>query len=204
MLYETILGEQFSKLHPEIQRRYTNTFQHTLLFKGVMETIFISPLLTPVAYLFRPYRFLLPKSGTNIPFTIKLYTRQQSPEVYDVVWERTFLMDEKEYKFDSVMQFNLRTREVVDSLGNPAVVKAPLTFNVSEDGQLLMRGMSGQHLAFLPFPIPIPALFGAKAFVLEGYDEQQQVHTIHLSTYSDSIGNMMRYAGSFTIDVLHE
>lgn len=165
-----------------------------------MELIELSPFIKPVAKIFRKNSFLLDEGGTNIPFLIHLSPSKIANQVYDVIWERTFIFPNGEKQFNSTMRFDLSSKTVTDFLGTPAIVKAPLQFDITKEGNLHMRSLPEQSLQLLNNSLRIPSLFSAKAYVEESFDELRQMHSIHLLTYSDSLGFLMKYVGYFTIE----
>ena len=71
MIYETLLGKDFAKLHPMLQARYRLPLNEEFYAAGTMETIQSGPkILRPIYQLFTHNQFLFPESGENIPFTI--------------------------------------------------------------------------------------------------------------------------------------
>lgn len=94
------------------------------------------------------------------------------------------------------MVVDFETRTVKDYMGSPSVVNSHLTFDVTEDGELMTRSTAVEavigHL-----DIPAPNILAPNALVLEGYDEQTENYTIHLSIYHPLLGTMMSYAGKF-------
>ena len=46
--------------------------------------------------------------------------------------------------------------------------------------------------------LTLPKKLMGRVVVTEGYDDAQNVYTIHVSIYNDLFGRMMMYAGQFT------
>lgn len=197
MIYETIVGTDFQKLHPKLQHRYalrSGTFRAS----GMMQSIETgAPWLQPVYYYFASSRFLFPESGTNIPFTITNTSYINESDEAVVYWERAFQFPHATRYFNATMTADLVNGLVKDYVGDPARFYSALHFSVTAEGSLLIR--SGvQRAVFGALEIPLPKKFATRVVVLEGYDDTAQCYTIHVHMYHPHIGRMMSYAGTFT------
>lgn len=80
MVYQTIIGPEFHKLHPMLQQRYNLQLGATFKAQGVMEVMETKPtLLKPVYHILSKLHFIVPKSGQNIRFDMH-YTLTHSDE----------------------------------------------------------------------------------------------------------------------------
>ncbi|WP_042473659.1 DUF4166 domain-containing protein [Bacillus ndiopicus] len=198
MIYQTLLGEDFDRLHPKLQERYSLPLNEPFEATGVMHTIEAgSKLLLPFYQLATKFNFLFPESGRNIPFKIRNNCRQMDNGDYEVQWERTFYFENKKRRFDALMTIDTERKIVKDYLGSPALFYSDLHFSVTNEGRLLIR--SGiQRFVMKSLEISLPALMEGRVIVEEGYDDALQVYTIHVSIMNPIMGRLMMYAGQFT------
>jgi hypothetical protein len=73
-IYQRVLGSEFQKLHPQIQRRFgfSSDDNTASIGRGVMEELWIGRLYTlPFLYLGTWRRIMFPERGKDIPFTIE-------------------------------------------------------------------------------------------------------------------------------------
>ena len=198
MIYETLLGENFIKLHPKLQERYRLPLNEEFFATGIMHMIQSGPkLIRPVYKLFTRNHFLFPESGENIPFTISNRSYLNEGQQGEVYWERIFYFPNATRKFNATMTVDLERKVVKDYLGEPALFYSDLQFDVTVEGFLLIR--SGKQRAVVGnYEIGLPKALTGRVTVTEGYDEKLNVYTIHVSIFNDFIGRMMQYAGTFS------
>lgn len=197
MIYETLLGKDFSKLHPLLQKRYRLPLNEEFFATGTMDVIKPGPKwMRPIYQLFTYNQFLFPESGENIPFTISNRSYLNENNLGEVYWERTFLFPSVTRKFNATMTVDLNRLIVKDYLGDPAIFYSDLYFQVTKEGFLMIR--SGEQRLVLGKEIALPEKFKGRVTVLEGYDDKLNVYTIHVSIWNDLLGRMMQYAGTFT------
>ncbi len=92
-IYERVLGSDFTRLHPEIQRRFGFSSADKIagIGTGVMERIWHGPIYTlPFLYVGSWRSIMFPESGRNIPFQILNYAYVDSFGRETVTWIRTF------------------------------------------------------------------------------------------------------------------
>ena len=198
MIYETLLAEDFSRLHPKLQERYRLPLDTEFFAVGKMQQITAAPkLLRPMYHLFTKNHFLFPESGKQIPFTISNRSYISDNQESSVYWERTFYFKEVTRKFNATMTIDTKRRIVKDYLGDPAIFYSDLQFDVTQDGCLLIRSTE-QRVVIGACEFNLPRALTGRVVVLEGYDAEEDVYTIHVSIYNDLLGRMMAYAGTFT------
>ena len=196
-IYPTLLGEQFSKLHPKLQQRYALPLGQPFCAQGVMHTIQTgTKLLQPFYYLASKSKFLFPESGQHIPFHITNTSRMNDKGELEVYWERTFYFPTATRYFNAKMTIDTDTQIVKDYLGDPSFFYSDLRFDVTETGHLLIRS-GKQKFVCGALEVPMPSVLEARVIVEEGYDDEKGVFTIHVSIYNDIFGRMMMYAGEF-------
>lgn len=196
-IYQTMLGDDFHRLHPMLKHRYALPEGQSFVATGVMKKIEAgTKLLNPFYALASKFDFLFPESGENIPFTICNTTIPHEKSDYAVLWERTFYFKEKTRHFNAVMTIDLVSGVVQDYLGSPALFYSDLTFHVTKEGRLLIRsGVQRFVLGCMELPIPKP--LEGRVIVEEGYDDLKGVFTIHVSIHNPIVGRLMMYAGEF-------
>lgn len=198
MIYETLLGNDFFKLHPKLQERYRLPLNEEFFAKGTMDVIQTGPkIMRPIYNIFTRNQFLFPESGGNIPFTISNRSYLNENKLGAVYWERTFFFPNATRKFNATMTVDLDRNVVKDYLGDPAIFYSDLQFHVTKEGFLLIK--SGNQRVISPFQeMRLPRKLTGRVTVLEGYDDKLNVFTIHVSIFNDVIGRMMQYAGTFS------
>ena len=198
MIYETLLGKDFSKLHPMLQARYRLPINEEFFAVGTMDVIQSGPkIMRPIYHLFTHNQFLFPESGEHIPFTISNRSYLNESKLGEVSWERTFFFPNATRKFHATMTVELERKVVKDYLGDPAIFYSDLQFHVTEEGFLLIK--SGEQRIVAPGrEIRLPRKLTGRVTVMEGYDDRLGVYTIHVSIFNDVIGRVMQYAGTFS------
>ncbi|WP_339176095.1 DUF4166 domain-containing protein [Solibacillus sp. FSL R5-0691] len=198
MIYETLLAEDFTRLHPKLQERYRLPLGQPFHAQGTMQVIHSGPrLLRPMYKFFTKTDFLFPESGEEIPFTITNTARMNNEKDAEVYWERTFYFPMATRKFNATMTVDLERQIVKDYLGDPSLFYSDLKMDVTKDGSLMIRSAE-QRAVFGRKEVGLPKKLTGRVVVTEGYDDVLDVYTIHVSIYNDFIGRMMMYAGQFT------
>ena len=198
MIYETLLAEDFARLHPKLQERYLLPLEKPFVANGTMQVIHSGPqILRPIYQLFTTNRFLFPESGKMIPFMISNTCQMNNQNEAEVYWERTFFFPNVTRQFNANMTVDLQRQIVKDYLGDPALFYSDLKFNVTNDGFLMIRSEQ-QRVILGNMEITLPKKLTGRVVVTEGYDDTLNVYTIHVSIYNDLFGRMMMYAGQFT------
>ncbi|MGN4127938.1 DUF4166 domain-containing protein [Lysinibacillus sphaericus] len=197
-IYQTLLGDDFKRLHPMLQQRYTLPIDRPFFATGVMHKIESgAKWMRPFYTLATRTRFLFPESGEDIPFSIRNTCRVLPSGELEVLWERSFYFGKKTRYFDARMTIDPVRKIVRDYLGSPALFYSDLHFAVTKEGQLVIR--SGvQRFVLSNIECPIPKTLEGRVIVEEGFDEKRNVFTIHVSIHNPLFGRLMMYAGEFT------
>lgn len=120
-IYQTLLGKQFSNLHPRLQERYSIPIGKPFHAEGVMQTISNgTKLLQPFYHLAAKTRFLFPESGQAIPFHITNTARMNEVGEMEVYWERAFHFPHVTRYFNAKMTVDVEGTVVKDYLGEPS------------------------------------------------------------------------------------
>ncbi|KIL53512.1 hypothetical protein KP77_04880 [Jeotgalibacillus alimentarius] len=196
-IYTTLLGEKFQQLHPKLQHRYALPLDQEFFATGVMSQIKNGGrLLSPFYCLTSKANFLFPESGQEIPFSIANRCAMNQDGEVEVAWERTFHFQNAERKFNARMTVDLEKKLVKDFLGDIPFFYSDLHFDVTKEGFLIITsGVQKVMLGKAGFTLP--KILRGRVTVLEGYDDQKDVYTIHVSIYNAVLGRVMMYAGEF-------
>lgn len=197
-IYRTLLGDNFSRLHPKLQERYRLPSHKPFKACGKMHRIKSgTKLLLPFYKLVTKTNFLFPETGEEIPFQITNTPYMNESGQAEVYWERLFYFPHVTRHFNAKMTIDLENKIIKDYLGDPSFFYSDLRFDVTNNGHLIIRS-GKQKLVFGSIELPIPKMLEGRVIVEEGYDEKKDVFTIHVSIYNNILRRIMMYAGEFT------
>jgi hypothetical protein len=199
-IYEHVLGSDFARLHPEIQRRFgfSSKDNTAAIGTGVMEEIWHGAAYTlPFLYLGSWRRIMFPESGKNIPFEIANYAYVDSLGRETVTWLRTF-HTKRPRRFDAYMIKSEKRHCIVDYLGTHQHLAVDIDIKVDPNGGLRLRsGAQRFYEGFLGFTFPM--VFSGVADVCEWYDETQRCFRIEVVVSNASWGKLFGYKGNFQV-----
>ncbi|MHC8516099.1 DUF4166 domain-containing protein [Sporosarcina sp. ITBMC105] len=196
-IYKHLLGDDFTKLHPMLQKRYHIEPDTPFHGKGTMTAITGGPnWLYPLFKLGVGWKLLFPERGTNIPFTITNSARFGANGEAQIHWERVFHFGSTRRYFNALMSLDRKRGIIKDYLGEPALLYADLAFIVKDDGALTIQSLQ-QRLVLGKLEIPLPRLLQGLATVTESYDEEQEMYRIAVTVRNPLIGNLFSYEGEF-------
>ena len=118
-IYEQVLGDEFSRLHPKIQQRFGFASGHGLasIGRGVMTRIWHGPsVVVPFLYLGAARRIMFPESGQSIPFVIQNHAYVDGLGRETMSWLRTFYTSPIR-RFDAYMIYSPERGKIIDYLG---------------------------------------------------------------------------------------
>ena len=134
MVYESIIGLDFHKLHPMLKERYSLKLGETFKSQGVMEVMKTKPhILKPIYRMLSKLKFIVPESGESIAFDMQYTLTHYDEKTAIFKWVRTFYFPEQTYEFHTRMVVDFETGVVKDYMGSPSVVNSHLTFDVTEE-----------------------------------------------------------------------
>lgn len=110
-IYEKVLGKDFAKLHPQIQKRFGfgSEDQIASIGKGVMEHVWYGKWFAlPFLALGTWRNILFPQAGKQIPFSIENYAYTDSFGRETVSWIRTYHFPNRVRRFDATMIYSAR------------------------------------------------------------------------------------------------
>ena len=200
-IYQQVLGSDFSKLHPQIQRRFALHSESGIaaIGTGVMERLWHgAPYTLPFLYLGAWRSIMFPEQGRDVPFTIQNYAYRDPLGRETVTWVRTFAAA-KQRRFDAYMIYSQERRCIVDYMGTHQHLAVDLELTVAPNGGMKLRS-GGQRFYEGPLAFPFPLFFSGIADVCEWYDDKDQCFRIEMSTANRTWGPLFGYAGRFQVE----
>lgn len=202
-IYEEVLGHDFARLHPEIQRRFgfSSKDNTAAIGTGVMEEIWHGAAYTlPFLYVGSWRRIMFPESGKNVPFEIANYAYLDPLGRETVTWLRTF-HTKRSRRFDAYMIKSAERHCIVDYLGTHQHLAVDIDLKVDPNGGLRLRsGAQRFYEGFLGFTFPM--VFSGVADVCEWYDDSQHCFRIEVVVTNPTWGRLFGYRGSFQVQWL--
>jgi Domain of unknown function (DUF4166) len=206
-IYEHALGEDFKRLHPMIQRRFSLTSESGVaaIGRGVMEEVWHGAMYTlPFLYLGSWRSIMFPEQGRNIPFSIRNYAYRDASGRETVTWIRTFETAKgtaSQRRFDAYMIYSKQRGRIVDYLGTHQHLAVDIDISVAANGGIALR--SGEQrfyegIAGFRFPL----LFSGVAEVWEWFDETSGRFRIEVNVKNPTWGPLFGYRGSFEVEWL--
>ena len=136
-IYKHVMGEEFFKLHPMLQKRYEFVEGHPFRAKGVMKIIKGGPIyLYPFFLLGVNWKLLFPEHGQDVPFMITNTTKVGAKGEEQIHWERIFYFSKKKRYFNALMSLDAKRLVIKDYLGEPSLVYSDLVLKATSDGHL--------------------------------------------------------------------
>jgi len=200
-IYQRVLGSDFIRLHPEIQRRFgfSSIDNIASIGRGVMEEIWRGRFYTvPFLYVGTWRRIMFPETGCNIPFTIENYAFVDGFGRETVSWIRTF-HSSKTRRFDAYMIYSEARGCIVDYLGTHEHLAVDIDLSVDEKGGLRLRS-GAQRFYEGPIRFNFPMVFSGIADVREWYDEKDRCFRIVVNVLNKAWGPLFGYRGSFNVE----
>jgi hypothetical protein len=200
-IYERALGTDFTRLHPQIQRRFGFSSADGLasIGTGVMERVWRGPAYTlPFLYVGTWRRIMFPEQGRDVPFTIENYAYLDGFGRETVTWVRTFRARRRR-RFDAYMIYSTRRGCIVDYLGSHQHLAVDLELSVDDRGGLRIR--SGEQRFYEgPVAFRFPMLFSGVADVCEWYDDALGRFRIDVEIHNRRWGPLFGYRGTFDVE----
>jgi hypothetical protein len=200
-IYHRVLGSDFNRLHPQIQRRFGFSSASSLaaVGRGVMEEIWKGRFYTvPFLYVGTWRRIMFPETGRNIPFTIENYAFVDKFGRETVTWIRTFESG-RTRRFDAYMIYSEARGCIVDYLGSHEHLAVDIDLSVDEEGGLRLRS-GAQRFYEGSIAFTFPMLFSGVADVREWYDEKAKRFRIVVGVHNRTWGPLFGYRGSFDVE----
>jgi hypothetical protein len=200
-IYQRVLGSDFQRLHPQIQRRFgfSSADNVASVGHGVMEEIWKGRFYTlPFLYVGTWRRIMFPETGRNIPFTIENYAFLDRFGRETVSWIRTF-QTRRARRFDAYMIYSESRGRIVDYLGSHEHLAVDIDLSVDDEGGLRLHS-GAQRFYEGPVGFNFPMLFSGTADVREWYDERARRFRIVVTVQNKTWGPLFGYQGSFDVE----
>jgi hypothetical protein len=199
-IYKRVLGSDFERLHPEIQRRFgfSSNDKIAAIGTGVMEQIWHGPIYTlPFLYIGAWRRIMFPERGTKVPFQILNYAYIDSHGRETITWIRKF-QTKRPRRFDAYMIYSEQRHKIVDYLGTHQHLAVDIDLKVAPNGGMALRS-DAQRFYEGPVGFSFPMLFSGIANVCEWYDEATHCFRIEVNVQNRTWGPLFGYTGSFQV-----
>ena len=200
-IFEAALGDDFSRLHPMMQKRFGVGLDagYACVGTGVMTRIRRGPWwVVPFLHIGKLRNILIPDVGQDVPFTIENYPYLDPFGRETVTFVREYRVRRKPSRFDATMI--LSDGRVLDYLGTHQHLAVDLDLRVADDGSLALtsgaqRFYEGGLIAFR-----FPMLFSGRAHLRESFDDAAGVFRISMQVHNPVFGFLFGYEGEFTAE----
>lgn len=200
-IYQRVLGDDFRKLHPMIQKRFGFSSKDRVasVGKGIMEKVWHGRFYTlPFLYIGTWRSIMFPEQAQNIPFTIENYAYLDKFGRETVTWVRTF-NTKRRRRFDAYMIYSEHRKRIVDYLGTHQHLAVDLDMRVGENGSICIH--SGEQRFYEgPVAFKFPLLFSGVAEVCESYNDATGRFEISVKVINRFWGPLFGYNGSFAAE----
>ena len=200
-IYQLALGQEFERLHPQVQRRFgfSSADGVAAVGRGTMEEIWHGrPYTLPFLYVGTWRRIMFPERGRNVPFTIENYAYVDGYGRETVTWVRTFWTRQRR-RFDATMIYSRQRGCIVDYLGSHQHLAVDIHLAVDERGGLHLRS-GAQRFYEGPVGFTFPLFFSGIADVHEWYDEAAGLFRIAVKVGNRRWGPLFGYHGHFQVE----
>jgi len=200
-IYQRVLGADFTRLHPQIQRRFGFGSHDAVaaIGTGIMDELWHGPAYTlPFLYVGAWRRIMFPEQGRNVSFTIENYAYRDRYGRETVTWIRTFAA-RRHRRFDAYMIYAESRARIVDYLGTHQHLAVDLELSVDERGGMRIR--SGEQRFYEgPVAFTFPLVLSGVADVCEWYDDTARRFRIEVAVHNRRWGPLFGYRGSFDVE----
>jgi len=204
-IYELALGEDFKRLHPMIQRRFSLSSESgtAAIGRGVMDEVWHGAMYTlPFLYLGSWRSIMFPEQGRDIPFSIRNFAYRDALGRETVTWIRTFDTANRavrQRRFDAYMIYSEQRGRIVDYLGTHQHLAVDIDISVAANGGIALR--SGEQRFYEgPAGFRFPLAFSGIADVCEWFDESSGRFRIEVNVKNRMWGPLFGYRGSFDVE----
>lgn len=202
-VFRRALGEDFERLHPQLQRRFGVgvTAGYACVGRGVMTELRRGPWWTLPFLRFGTLRnIMFPEAGRDIAFQIDNHPYIDGFGRETVTFVRTMqVRPGRRRRFDATMIYSDSHRRVIDYLGTHQHLAVDLTLTVTDDGALHLAS-GAQRFYEGPIAFRFPMLFSGTAELTERYDDQRERFIIDLEVRNRYFGRLFGYQGEFTCE----
>lgn len=193
-LFKRILGDEWGKLHPDIQKRFGRNpeLNKPLYYTGHLQKLSCSTFGKILGHLTLPFLkgALLPFNDENFPVDIEVYSKPNNPSIFK---QRLYhLHDRKPVQFTSYMREG-GSGEVLEYVGMGLGMK--LLLHV-KDGNLYFTS-DGYFWQIFSWRIPMPDLLTPGIVYLSHCNEDAGQFRIHIEIKHSLFGTSYLQAGVF-------
>lgn len=203
-IYQQVLGSDFQKLHPQIQKRFGFSSDDKIasIGKGIMQSVWYGkPYTLPFLYVGTWRNIMFPQKGKDVPFTIENYAYKDNFGRETVTWVRKYRFPNRERRFDATMIYSNKRKRIVDYLGTHQHLAVDIEMTVGENGGLnLTSGEQRFYEGAIGFKFPM--LFSGKANVCEWFDDKEQKFKISVVVTNKTWGKLFGYEGTFETEYI--
>jgi hypothetical protein len=199
-MFRTVLGDDFERLHPALQRRFDVGLDtgYACVGTGVMQSIRRGPWWTvPFLQLGKVRNILVADVGTDVPFRIENYPYLDPFGRETVTFVREYSVRATPSRFDATMVEH--DGRIVDYLGTHQHLAVDLDLSVEPDGSLLLRS-DAQRFYAGPLGFRFPMVFSGRAELRERFDDATGEYRIDLEVRNRLFGFLFGYSGRFTCE----
>ncbi|MFD2672631.1 DUF4166 domain-containing protein [Marinicrinis sediminis] len=201
-IYEQALGEDFKKLHPNMQQRFgmNSTSGIAQVGTGTMDRIWVGHrVFRPFLALGTKRHTLFPDTGREVPFMIENYAYLDGFGRETVTWVRTFDFGRKQRRFDATMIYSQQRGGIVDYLGTHQHLAVDIELSVNEKGGLHLVS-TRQRWYEKWIGLSVPLLLSGTAEFQEWYDEETAHFRIKVKVSHPVFGPIFGYEGRFKLE----
>lgn len=199
-IYERALGDDFERLHPQVQRRFGFASDDGVacVGRGTMDVVRNGGLYTyPFLAVGAVHNTMFPEENTAVPFRVYNYAYRDEYGRETVSWVRAFELPRRR-RFDAAMIYSEDRDRIVDYLGTHHHLAVDVHPSVSDRGGIRLR-TGKQRLYALGLGTPFPGLLSGQADVHEWYDEDAESFRITVQVTNPAVGTLFEYRGSFEV-----
>jgi len=200
-IYQRVLGTDFQRLHPLIQRRFgfSSADGVAAIGHGVMDEIWKGSFFTnPFLRVGSWRQIMFPETGRHVPFTIENYAFVDRFGRETMSWIRTFELHRRR-RFDAYMIYSDARRRIVDYLGSHEHLAVDIDLSVDAAGGLRLRsGAQRIYEGLVGFSFPMA--FSGIADVREWYDDAARSFRIVVDVHNRRWGSLFGYRGRFDVE----
>jgi len=202
-IFERALGADFTRLHPQMQRRFGVgvVSGYGCIGRGVMTEVRRGPWWTlPFLGIGTLRNILFPDRARDVPFRIDNHPYVDSLGRETVTFVRTMaIRPGRRRRFDATMIYSQARGRIVDYLGTHQHLAVDLDLAVTDDGGLRLTS-GAQRFYEGPLAFRFPALLSGRAHLTEHFDDAQGCFVIDLEVRNRVFGFLFGYRGTFTCE----
>ncbi|WP_144797346.1 DUF4166 domain-containing protein [Microbacterium paludicola] len=200
-IFVRALGDDFARLHPQLQRRFGVGVAagYGCIGRGVMTELRRGAWWTVPFLRFGTLRnIMFPERARDVPFRIDNHPYIDGYGRETVTFVRTMQVSpRRRRRFDATMIHSAQRGGIVDYLGSHQHLAVDLELSVTREGALRLRS-HGQRFYEGPLAFRFPMLLSGRADLTERYDDDRGCFVIDLEVCNRWFGRLFGYRGEFT------